>query len=91
MINENRIIKNNKNWPKNKKMEYGATAYNRTVYASPPMAARATKNRSRADALCAVFRSHIFAVSGNLRFPLSQPQKRHIQPERYVQCGLNLL
>jgi hypothetical protein len=35
-------------------------------------------------ALCAFFLRHIFAVAGNLRFPLSQPQKRHIQPERYV-------
>jgi hypothetical protein len=29
-------------------MEYGQTAHNRSVYASPPSAARATKNRSRA-------------------------------------------
>jgi hypothetical protein len=28
--------------------------------------------------------THIFAVAGNLRFPLSQPQKRHKQPERYA-------
>jgi len=27
---------------------------------------------------------HIFAVAGTLRVPLSQPQKRHIQPERYA-------
>jgi hypothetical protein len=31
------------------------------------------------------FLRHIFAVAGMLRIPLSQPQKRHIQPERYVQ------
>jgi hypothetical protein len=31
------------------------------------------------------YSTHIFAVAGNLRFPLSQLQKRHIQPERYVQ------
>ena len=54
------------------------TAHNRIVYASPPSAARATKNRSRAYALCAVFLRHIFAVAGTLRVPLSQPQKRHI-------------
>jgi hypothetical protein len=24
-----------------------------------------------------------------LRIPLSQPQKRHIQPERYTKCPLN--
>jgi hypothetical protein len=34
---------------------------------------------------------HIFAVAGTLRVPLSQPQKRHIPPERYVQWGLNFL
>jgi hypothetical protein len=47
-------------------------------------AARATKNRSRANALYAVFLRHIFAVAGTLRVPLSQPQKRRIQPERYA-------
>jgi hypothetical protein len=26
--------------------------------------------------------THIFAVAGTLRVPLSQPQKRHIQPKR---------
>jgi hypothetical protein len=35
--------------------------------------------------------THIFASPGNLRFPLSGLQKRHIQPERYVQLVLNLL
>jgi hypothetical protein len=29
--------------------------------------------------------THIFAVAGTLRVPLSQPQKRRIQPERYAQ------
>jgi hypothetical protein len=28
--------------------------------------------------------THIFAVAGTLRVPLSQPQKRHIPPERYT-------
>jgi len=46
------------------------------------MAARATQKRSRACALCAFLFRHIFAVAGTLRVPLSQPQKRHIQPER---------
>jgi hypothetical protein len=30
---------------------------------------------------------HIFASPGNLRFPLSSLQKRHIQPERYTTAG----
>ena len=38
----------------------------------------------------AVFRSHIFASHGSLRFPLSQPQKRRMQPERYVKWDLNI-
>jgi hypothetical protein len=28
--------------------------------------------------------THIFAVAGTLRVPLSQPQKRHIPPGRYA-------
>jgi len=52
------------------------------------MAARATKNRSRAYALGAVFLRHIFAVAGTLRVPLSQPQKRRI-PLRVI-CHLVL-
>jgi hypothetical protein len=47
-------------------------------------AARATKKPSRACALGGFFLRHIFAVAGTLRVPLSQPQKRHIQPERYA-------
>jgi hypothetical protein len=35
--------------------------------------------------------THIFAVAGTLRVPLSQPQKRHIQPERYAKCHQNIL
>jgi hypothetical protein len=34
--------------------------------------------------LYAFFLRHIFAVAGTLRVPLSQPQKRHKQPARYV-------
>ena len=36
-------------------MVYGTTAYNRSVYASPPLAARATKNRSRPTAFVRFF------------------------------------
>jgi hypothetical protein len=35
--------------------------------------------------------THIFAVAGTLRVPLSQPQKRRIQPERYATLGLKLV
>jgi len=42
------------------------------------MAARATQNTIRANALCGVLLRHSFAVAGKLRFPLSQPQNRRI-------------
>jgi hypothetical protein len=64
-------------------MECARTAHNRTVYASPPSAARGSVSLGRfAPTLNS---THIFASSGNLRFPLSSLQKRHIQPERYAQ------
>jgi hypothetical protein len=64
---------------------YAPTSHNRSVYASPPVGGSGSEKPQSAYGLCAVFLHHIFAVAGNLRFPLSQPQKRHIQPERYVQ------
>jgi hypothetical protein len=65
-------------------MVYATTSYNRTVYAAPAVAGLAYEKTQSACGLCAFFLRHIFAVAGNLRFPLSQPQKRHIQPERYA-------
>jgi hypothetical protein len=59
-------------------------SYNRTVYASGAVAPSGYEKPQSACGLGAVFLRHIFAVAGNLRFPLSQPQKRHIQPERYA-------
>ena len=66
-------------------MEYGGTAHNRTVYAAPAVAGLAYEKTQSGYALCAFFLRHIFASPGNLRFPLSGLQKRHIQQERYVQ------
>jgi hypothetical protein len=60
------------------------TSPNRTVYASGAVAPSGFEKPQSAYGLCAVFLRHIFAVAGNLRFPLSQPQKRYIQPERYA-------
>jgi hypothetical protein len=74
---------------KNKIMKYGATTHNRTVYASGAVAPSGYEKPQSACGLCAVFLRHIFAVAGMLRIPLSQPQKRHIQPERYVPFFLN--
>jgi hypothetical protein len=42
-------------------------------------------------ALCTIFLRHIFAVAGTLRVPLSQQQKRHLPPERYMPFALNLV
>jgi hypothetical protein len=69
---------------------YARTSHNRTVYASPPVGGSGYRKTQSGYALCAVFFRHIFAVAGNLRFPLSQPQKRHIQPERYAKLRLNV-
>jgi hypothetical protein len=65
-------------------MVYGGTAHNRTVYASPPVGGSGYEKTQSAYGRCAFFLRHIFAVAGNLRFPLLQPQKRRIQPERYT-------
>jgi hypothetical protein len=62
-------------------MEYGGTSHNRTVYASPPVGGSGFHSPRSATPLTA-HSTHIFAVAGTLRIPLSQPQKRHIQPER---------
>jgi hypothetical protein len=63
-------------------MRYGRTAHNRTVYAAPPVGGLGYEKPQSAYGLGAFFLRHIFAVAGMLRIPLSQPQKRHIQPER---------
>jgi hypothetical protein len=47
-------------------------------------AARATKNRSRAYALCAIFLRHIFCALKLLRSFSIAHKKRRIQPERYA-------
>jgi hypothetical protein len=72
-------------------MVYGPTAHNRTVYASGAVAPSGYEKPQSACGLCAVFFRHIFAVAGNLRFPLSQPQKRHIQPGRYTPFALKYI
>jgi hypothetical protein len=77
-IKENGKIKN----IKIKKMEYGGTAYNRTVYAAPAVAGLAYEKTQSACGLCAFFLRPIFASPGTLRDPLSGLQIRHIQPER---------
>ena len=62
-------------------MVYTPTAHNRTVYAAPAVVSVAHEKMQLVCVLCAFFLWHIFAVAGNLRFPL-QPQK--CQSERYM-------
>jgi hypothetical protein len=75
----------------NKKMVYACTAHNRTVYAAPAVAGLACEKTQSACGLCAFFLRHIFTSPGNLRFPLSGLQKRHIQPERYATWRLKFV
>jgi hypothetical protein len=66
------------------------TSHNRTVYAAPAVAGLVFRSLGHCAALHSHAHSrHIFAVAGNLRFPLSQPQKRHIQPERYAKLRID--
>jgi hypothetical protein len=54
------------------------TSHNRSVYVSGAVAPSGYEKPQSAYGLCAVFLHHIFASPGNLRFPLSGLQKRHI-------------
>jgi hypothetical protein len=65
-------------------VEYGALRIT-GLYALRPFGAWPPKNRSRANALCAVFLRHIFLRLETLRVSLSGAKKRRIQPERYAQ------
>jgi hypothetical protein len=59
------------------------TSSNRSVYAAPAVAGLAFRSLGHSASLHSHAHSRqIFAVAGTLRVPLSQPQKRHIQPER---------
>jgi hypothetical protein len=71
---------------------YGQTAYNRTVTASPPSAARATKNRSRATPFVRFFSATFFCARKNApHFSSSGAKKRQLQPERYAPLFPNVL
>jgi hypothetical protein len=64
-------------------MEYAHTSPNRTVTASPPSAARATKNRSRATPFMRFFSATFGAGVVAAQRPITRP-KRQLQPERYT-------
>ena len=61
-------------------------AHNRIVYASALKRLGLRSARSPKGSHASL--RHIFAVAETLRVSLSQPQKRHIQPKRYVQVLL---
>jgi hypothetical protein len=72
-------------------MVYAHTAHNRSVYASPPLAARATVLLGRSAYGLAPTQNlrHSLSALEMLRISLSGPPNRHIQPERYAKLRLN--
>ena len=60
------------------RLEKTKPALNKRLALTALWAVRVPQNASRAYALCGILLHHIFAVAGNLRFPLSQPQKRQL-------------
>jgi hypothetical protein len=61
------------------------TSPNRSVYASGAVAPSGYEKPQSACGLCAVFLRHISARRNASHCFMGGP-KRHIQPERYVQC-----
>jgi hypothetical protein len=61
-------------------MKKAKPAPNRIVNASPPEGGSGSVKPQSGYALCGVLLRHIFAVAGTLRVPLSQSQKRRLQP-----------
>jgi len=73
-----------------KKIINSQTAYNRTVTASPPSAARLPQNTSRASPFVVFCSSTFFCARKNAsHFSLSDAKKRQLQPERYATHGLD--
>jgi hypothetical protein len=61
------------------------TSLNRTVTASPPSAARATKKPSRATPFMGFFSATVLCLRETAyAVSLSQTQNRQLQPERYM-------
>jgi hypothetical protein len=65
------------------------TAYNRSVYASPPYGGSGYEKPQSACGLCTVFLRHILARRNATHCFMGGPKRRK-QPERYVQCALKL-
>jgi hypothetical protein len=75
-----------------KLIEKGGTAHNRSVYASPPVGGSGYGfARSIASLIPTQNPRHSLSALVLLREPLSGPQNRHIQPERYATYQQNSL
>ena len=76
-----------KKMKKIKHRKHGKTSFNRIVYASglKALGFRSPRSATPPTAHCSTF----LRLLERLRVPLSQPQKRHIHPERYVPLPLN--
>jgi hypothetical protein len=71
-------------------MEYGQTAHNRSVYASPPVGGSGYGfARSIASLIPTQNLRHILSALEMLRISLFGPPKRRKQPERYATFLLN--
>jgi hypothetical protein len=70
----------------NEIMEYGQTAYNRTVYAAPPVGGLASIRLGRLR-LPRLIAAHFTSPGLCFAKPLSGLAKRRKQSERYVQYG----
>jgi hypothetical protein len=73
-----------------KKIVYGTTAHNRSVYASPPVGGSGFRF-ARSAAPPTLHYTHILPALVLLRKPLYRLAKRRKQPERYVQCWLKFV
>jgi len=68
---------------------YAHTAHNRIVYASPLK--RLGFRSARSPTAPTPHSTTFLWLLERLRVPLSQPQKRHIQPKRYMPCTPNMV
>ena len=72
-------------------MEYAATAYNRTVYAAPPVGGLASIRLGPSlRSFPRLIAAHFAGPGLCFAKPLSGLAKRRKQPERYAQCAYNI-
>jgi hypothetical protein len=71
-------------------MEYGATAHNRSVYASPPVGGSAS-GFARSATPPTAHSTHSLSALEMLRISLFGPPNRRQQPERYAQYPMKFI